>query len=180
MPADSVLQIKVTLADIRPPIWRRLQVPADLTLDLLHLVIQAAMGWENYHMHVFSTPAGDHGQRDSELGHGDERKVPLYAVAPAAGDKIAYTYDFGDDWVHRIETEKILPKEPGTAYPHCVTGRRACPPEDCGGPRGYANFLEAITGPKHEQHEELLEWIDGPFDPHHLDIEDINKLLTAR
>jgi Plasmid pRiA4b ORF-3-like protein len=179
MPADSVLQIKVTLADIRPPIWRRLQVPADFTLDRLHLVIQTAMGWENYHMHVFSTPVGDYGQRDSELGHRDERKVPLYAVAPAVGDKITYTYDFGDDWVHRIETEKILPKEPDTAYPRCVTGRRACPPEDCGGPWGYANFLEAIADPKHEQHEELLEWNDGPFDPDHLDIEDINQLLTA-
>ncbi|WP_419995027.1 plasmid pRiA4b ORF-3 family protein [Streptomyces boninensis] len=180
MPADSILQIKVTLADIRPPIWRRLQVPAYLTLDRLHLVIQIAMGWENYHMHVFETPAGDYGRRDSELGHRDERKVPLSAVAPAAGDRISYTYDFGDDWGHRIEVEKVLPKEPGTAYPRCLTGRRACPPEDCGGPWGYANFLEAITDPGHEEHDELLEWVGGAFDPTQFNIEDINKLLTAR
>lgn len=180
MPADSVLQIKVTLADIRPPIWRRLQVPADLTLDRLHLVIQNAMGWENYHMHLFQTPAGDYGRRDSELGHRDERKVPLYAVAPATGDKIDYTYDFGDDWVHRIQVEKVLPKEAARTYPRCVTGRRACPPEDCGGPWGYAGVLEAIADPAHEQHEELLEWIGGAFDSNHLDIEAINKALTTR
>ncbi|MEV7886979.1 plasmid pRiA4b ORF-3 family protein [Streptomyces sp. NPDC002817] len=180
MPADSVLQIKVTLADVRPPIWRRLQVPADLTLDRLHLAIQTAMGWENCHMHLFSTPAGDYGRRDSELGHRDERKVPLCAVAPAAGDRISYTYDFGDDWVHRIEVEKALPKEPGTAYPRCLTGRRACPPEDCGGPWGYANFLEAIADPGHEEHDELLEWVGGAFDPGHFDAEDVNKRLATR
>lgn len=180
MPADSVLQIKVTLADIRPPIWRRLQVPADLTLDRLHLAIQTAMGWENYHMHLFTTPAGDYGLRDSELGHRDERKAPLDTVAPAAGDTISYTYDFGDGWVHHIEVEKVLPTAPGTTYPRCLTGRRACPPEDCGGPWGYADFLAAITDTQHEQHEELLDWIGGTFDPDHLDIDAINKHLTAR
>ncbi|MFG2532502.1 plasmid pRiA4b ORF-3 family protein [Streptomyces sp. NPDC048516] len=86
MPADSVLQIKVTLADIHPPIWRRLQVPADLKLARLHLAIQTAMGWENYHMHLFTTPAGNYGLRDSEPGHRDERKAPLDTVAPTAGD----------------------------------------------------------------------------------------------
>ncbi|MFD5121327.1 plasmid pRiA4b ORF-3 family protein [Streptomyces sp. NPDC058385] len=180
MPADSVLQIKVTLVDIRPPIWRRLQVPADLTLDRLHLVIQTAMGWENCHMHLFQTPTGDCGRRDSELGHRDERKVPLHAVAPAVGDRIGYTYDFGDDWVHHIEVEKTLPRAPGTAYPHCLTGRRACPPEDCGGPWGYANFLEAITDLGHEEDDELLEWVGGTFDPSHFDLEDTNKRLTVR
>ncbi|MFI1332737.1 plasmid pRiA4b ORF-3 family protein [Streptomyces sp. NPDC020845] len=179
MPAESVLQIKVTLADIRPPIWR-LQVPADLTLDRLHLVIQRAMGRENYHMHLFETLAGDCGRRDSEPGHRDERKVPLCAVAPAVGDKISYTYDFGDDWVHRIEVEKVLPRDPGTAYPRCLTGRRACPPEDCGGPWGYANFTEAIADPGHEEHNELLEWVGGAFDPSHFDIEEINKRLAVR
>jgi hypothetical protein len=86
MPADSVLEIKVTLADIHPPIWRRLQVPADRKLARLHLVIQTAMGWENYHPHLFTTPAGDYGLRDSEPGHRDERKAPLDTVAPTAGD----------------------------------------------------------------------------------------------
>ncbi|MFE1521508.1 plasmid pRiA4b ORF-3 family protein [[Kitasatospora] papulosa] len=180
MPTDSVLQIKVTLADIRPPIWRRLQVPADLTLDRLHLVIQRAMGWENYHMHLFETPLGDYGRRDRELGHRDDRTVPLYGVAPAVGDEISYTYDIGDDWVHRIEVEKALPRDPGTVYPCCLTGRRACPPEDCGGPWGYANFLEAITDPGHEEHDELLEWVGGAFDPSQFDVKDINKRLATR
>ena len=113
MPADSVLQIKVTLADIHPPIWRRLQVPAGLELARLHLAIQTAMGRENYHMHLFTTPAGDFGLRDSEPGHRDERKAPLDTVAPSAGDTISYTYDFGDDWVHHIEVEQVLSTAPG-------------------------------------------------------------------
>ncbi|NGO73788.1 plasmid pRiA4b ORF-3 family protein [Streptomyces boncukensis] len=178
MPADSILQIKVTLADIRPPIWRRLQVPAGLTLARLHLVIQTAMGWEDYHMHLFATPAGDYGRPDSELGHRNEAKVPLHAVAPAAGDKICYTYDFGDGWEHVIEVEKVLPRESDATYPHCLTGRRACPPEDCGGPWGYGELLAALADPKHEQHDELTEWIGGSFDPDHLDIDDINKQLA--
>ncbi|GGV25215.1 hypothetical protein GCM10010277_06070 [Streptomyces longisporoflavus] len=140
MSADSVLQIKVTLDGIRAPVWRRLQVPADFTLDRLHRVIQDAMGWENCHMHLFETPVGDYGRRDSGLGHRDERRVPLSAVAPSAGDRISYAYDFGDDWVHHIEVEKALPRDPGVTYPRCVTGRRACPPEDCGGPWGYSNL----------------------------------------
>jgi Plasmid pRiA4b ORF-3-like protein len=179
MPTDSVMQIKVSLADIRPPIWRRLQVPPDITLGRLHQVIQTAMGWENYHMHLFDTPAGDFGHSDTELGHRDENTVPLYAVAPAVGDAIGYTYDFGDDWVHHIQIEKVLAKDPDTTYPRCVTGRRACPPEDCGGPWGYPEFLAAISDPQHEQHEDLTEWIGGPFNPDHLDIDAINKLLTA-
>ncbi|WP_330346780.1 plasmid pRiA4b ORF-3 family protein [Streptomyces sp. NBC_00582] len=86
MSAGSVLQTKVTLADIHPPTWRRLQVPADLELARLHLAIQTAMGWENYHMHLFTTRAGDYGLRDSEPGHRDERKAPMDTVAPTADD----------------------------------------------------------------------------------------------
>ncbi|WP_190190320.1 plasmid pRiA4b ORF-3 family protein [Streptomyces minutiscleroticus] len=103
MPADSVLQIKVTLAGIHPPIRRRLQVPADLELARPHLAVQTAMGWENYHVHLFTTPAGDYGLCDSEPGHRDERKAPLHAVAHTAGDTIGYTHDFGDDWVHHLD-----------------------------------------------------------------------------
>ncbi|MFB7632333.1 plasmid pRiA4b ORF-3 family protein [Streptomyces sp. NPDC056149] len=83
------------------------------------------------------------------------------------------------DWVHPIEVEKALPRDPGVAYPRCLTGRRACPPEDCGGPWGYANFIEAITEPRHEKHDELLEWVGGAFDPSRFDVEDINKRLTV-
>lgn len=178
MPTDSVFQIKVSLAHIRPPVWRRLLVPADIPLGRLHPVIQTAMGWEDYHMHIFTTPAGDFGQPDAELGYKDERKIPLYAVAPAIGDKIDYTYDFGDDWVHHIQIEKILPRVPDTTYPRCVTGRRSCPPEDCGGPWGYGEFLAAITDPEHDQHQELTEWGGGSFDPDHFNLDEINQLLA--
>jgi hypothetical protein len=180
MPNDSVFQIKVSLAHIRPPIWRRLLVPADIPQSRLHHVIQTAMGWYDCHMHVFETPQGEFGQPDRELGHRDESRIRLSAVAPAVGDRISYTYDFGDDWVHHIQIEKILPRIPDTAYPRCVTGRRACPPEDCGGPWGYKEFLAAVTDPNHEQHEELTEWLGGPFDPAHFNPDEINKLLTQQ
>ncbi|WP_372412125.1 plasmid pRiA4b ORF-3 family protein [Streptomyces luteireticuli] len=160
MPADSVFQVKVSLAHIRPPVWRRLLVPADVPLGRLHQVIQAAMGWEDCHMHAFETPQGDFGRPDTELGYKDERKVPLHVVASAVGDKIGYTYDFGDDWVHHVQIEKILSRVPGTVYPRCLTGRRACPPEGCGGPWGYGEFLAAIT------------------DPDHSDLVEINQLLA--
>ncbi|MFD4143030.1 plasmid pRiA4b ORF-3 family protein [Streptomyces sp. NPDC058572] len=177
MPADSVFQIKVTLAHIRPPVWRRLQVPTDVSLGRLHQVIQTAMGWKDYHLHVFETPTGDYGRPDWELGHRNESNVLLCTVAPTVGSKISYTYDFGDDWVHHIEIERVLPRDRGTAYPRCLTGRRACPPEDSGGPWGYGEFLAAITDPHHEQHAELTEWIGGTFNPNHLDIKEINKQL---
>ncbi|MCX2970493.1 MULTISPECIES: plasmid pRiA4b ORF-3 family protein [Streptomyces] len=178
MPSGAVLQIKVTLADIRPPIWRRLQVPADITLDRLHRVIQTAMSWEGNHLHVFETPMGAFGRPDTELGHRDEREVSLRSVAPAVGDRIGYTYDFGDNWLHHIQTEKALNGVPGTAYPRCVTGRRACPPEDCGGPWGYGELLVAVADPEHEEHRLITEWLDGPFDPEYLDVDRANKLLT--
>jgi hypothetical protein len=92
--------------------------------------------------------------------------------------KIGYTYDFGDNWEHTVTIEKTLDAEPTAKYPRCTAGKRACPPEDCGGPWGYGEFLTAISDPQHERHEELLEWIDGEFDPEAFDVNDVNRQLA--
>jgi len=177
-----VLQVKVTLAGVsKPPVWRRLLVPADVRLDRLHGVIQAAMGWEDYHMHVFSTASGEYGLPDPELGFRDERKVTLARLLEAPGDRVRYTYDFGDGWEHEIVLEKVLARDPAQRYPACVAGRSACPPEDCGGPWGYENLREALADPAHPEHPDMVEWLEAgsEFDPAAFDVEAVNESLGA-
>jgi hypothetical protein len=178
-----VYQLKITLRDIRPPIWRRVQVK-DCTLAKLHDVIQASMGWADYHLHTFDIGReqyGDPRQWEDDLGVdpevGNEGKVRLSQLVAQGVKKFGYTYDMGDNWEHTIQVEKVLDAEPGVRYPRCVAGKRACPPEDCGGPWGYADFVEAIQEPDHERHEELLEWVGGDFDPEAFDIEAVNEEL---
>lgn len=95
------------------------------------------------------------------------------------GDKLIYEYDFGDGWEHKIRIEKILPAEKGKRYPVCLAGKRACPPEDCGGPPGYERLLEVLRDPKHEEYEETLEWLGGPFDPEAFDVNEVNRMLKS-
>jgi hypothetical protein len=174
---EAVYQLKITLKDIRPPIWRRLLVP-DCSLAELHEVIQVAMGWENYHLYDFEV-AGERytdPRGMDDLDTGDARKVKLSRVARREKAKLRYTYDFGDNWQHEVLVEKILPSEEGQTYPACITGKRACPPEDVGGPWGYMEFAEAIRDPEHERHEEFIEW-RGEFDPEALDLDAVNKQL---
>jgi Plasmid pRiA4b ORF-3-like protein len=128
-PARTVHTIKVTLAGSQPPIWRRLQVPSTITLRALHDVLQAAFGWEDYHMWVFETPIGRYGLPDRELEISSAAAKRLDQVAPHKTDRLGYTYDFGDDWEHIIAVETITSPEPGIAYPRCLTGRRACRPK---------------------------------------------------
>jgi hypothetical protein len=178
----AVLQLKISLIGIsKPPVWRRLLVPATIRLDGLHNVIQAAMGWQDYHLHVFSARGVEYGQPDPELGHQDERRTPLNHVISQAGERMRYTYDFGDDWEHGIVVEKVLAAEPGARYPICVAGKGCCPPEDCGGAWGYASLREALADPGHEQHEEMLEWLGletaAKFDPTIFNADEINVLL---
>lgn len=161
----TVYQLKVTLKDIRPPVWRRLLVP-DSSLAKLHEFIQVAMGWENYHLYDFEV-GGEHytdprGMADLDME--DAGRMRLSQVAPEGKGKFRYTYDFGDNWQHEVLVEKVISPEEGMTYPACIDGRRACPPEDVGGPWGYMEFAEAIRDPEHEQHEEFLEW-RGEFDP---------------
>jgi Plasmid pRiA4b ORF-3-like protein len=167
---NLLFQLKITLHESKPPIWRRIQVP-DCTLGDLHELIQAAMGWKNYHMHQFTIGGVRYGIPDSELGLKNEAKVRLSQIVPRSGTpfRFRYEYDFGDGWLHDILFEGSPPNEVSQKYPVCLEGSRACPPEDVGGVWGYAEFLDAIADPKHERHCELLEWIGGEFDPEEFD-----------
>jgi Plasmid pRiA4b ORF-3-like protein len=179
----QVYQVKILLQHIKPPIWRRVQVK-DCSLAKLHDIIQSCMGWDDYHLHDFEIGGeryGDPAQWQDgfgdELEVGNEGKVKLSQLAARGIKKFQYTYDMGDTWQHLIQIEKPLPSEAGVRYPRCIDGKRACPPEDCGGPWGYGDFLEAIGDPKNERHEDLREWVGGEFDPEHFDIEKINEEL---
>ncbi|HET8661967.1 MAG TPA: plasmid pRiA4b ORF-3 family protein [Micromonosporaceae bacterium] len=178
-----VYRIKVALRGAKPPIWRRLEVPADISLARLHEVIQIAFDWDDCHMHVFETPYGSFGVPDAELGHRSAAQATLEQVAPAVDSKLRYTYDFGDDWEHEIVVEKVLDRDGSTTYPRCTGGRRAAPPEDCGGIWGYAALVETLNDPSHPDHEDQLEWLGldsaADFDPVSFDAEGVTKALSA-
>jgi hypothetical protein len=178
--ATPIYQLKITLKGIRPPIWRRVQVAGNIGLADLHDVIQTAMGWYDYHLHAF-TIGGEtyYGDQESalELGGRTTGRTRLNQVADCEGARLRYEYDFGDSWEHEVLVEKILPVEPGQRYPRCLAGRRACPPEDVGGVWGYAEFLEAIANPDHEDHDDLLAWAGDDFDPEAFDLAGTDEAL---
>jgi hypothetical protein len=180
--SEKVYQIKVTLNDTHPPIWRRILVPWEMTLFKLHYVLQATMGWEDYHLHQFIIDQEYYGDpADDEYGDlkiRDEKNYPLNQIVTGEGFKCTYEYDFGDSWMHTLFVEKILPPEEGVYYPVCIAGKRACPPEDVGGTWGYEEFLEAIRDPEHEEHDEYLMWVGGEFDPQAFNLEEVNQLLV--
>jgi hypothetical protein len=174
--SGTIYQLKITLKHVRPPVWRRVQVK-DCSLGTLHDIVQVCMGWDGGHLHAFEVGGEQYGEPDPELGMSNERRVKLSDLVAQGLKKFGYTYDFGDNWEHVIQVEKVLPAEAGVRYPRCVAGKRACPPDDCGGPWGYADFLEAIRDPAHESHEEMLEWVGGEFDPEAFDPETVNQQL---
>jgi len=176
----QVYLIKVTLRGMRPPIWRRLRLPSTLNLGQLHHVLQVAMGWTNLHMHQFCVCGECIGAPDpDDLGDGpafNERKFRLEQIAQATS-RFTYEYDFGDGWTHDIIIERaevvaeLLPDQ------ICLEGRRACPPEDCGGPYGYANLVEALSNPKHPGYAEQREWVGSHWHPDAFDLDAVNKQL---
>jgi hypothetical protein len=177
-----VYQLKITLRGAsKPQVWRRVLVPADSTLLDLHGVIQQAMGWDDYHMHVFSTGRQEYGSPDPELGHASDRKVRLSQVLTKPGDRLRYTYDFGDDWEHDIVLEETRAAVPGETYPSCAAGKGACPPEDCGGAWGYAELKEILADPSHEDHQDMLDWLGldtgEDFDPTEFSVTEVNARL---
>jgi Plasmid pRiA4b ORF-3-like protein len=132
----NVHRVKVSLYGAKPPVWRRLEIPSAMPLNLVHVVLQVAFDWHGYHLHAFETVCGEFGspdQGDDWTERQDEATATLAQVAGAERAKVVYSYDFGDDWRHDIVVEKVIPAEPGVAYPRCTGGRRDAPPEDCGG-----------------------------------------------
>jgi len=180
-----ILQLKISLVGAsKPPVWRRVLVPATMRLHRLHDVIQAAMGWHDCHMHAFVAGGIDYGLPDPELGHRDERRTALNHLVSESGDRLRYVYDFGDDWEHDVVVEKVLAAEPGVRYPVCLTGKGRCPPEDCGGVWGYTSLRQALADPTDVDHADMLEWLGiktaAEFDPHAFDADDVNAMLGGR
>jgi hypothetical protein len=154
--AISVHVVKVNLYGAKPPVWRRLEIPSAMTLDLVHEVLQVAFGWEDFHLHGFETVCGEFGEPSHDDGwsrRGDESTVALAQVAAEEKAKVVYTYDFGDDWRHDLVVEKIVPASPGVAYPRCIAGRGEAPLEDSGGIWAFHEQRAGGDGP------------DDPFDP---------------
>jgi hypothetical protein len=171
-PEGSVLQLEIVLEEVEPAVWRRIQVPAGCSFWDLHVAIQDAMGWSDTHLHAFEVEG--RGGMVLEIGipdpDGEADVIPGWKrrvadVLDRPGREVPYEYDFGDSWRHAVRLEKILPAEPGATYPRCLAGARRCPPEDCGGPPGYEDVLAVLADPAHAEHDALLEWLGGAFDP---------------
>lgn len=178
---DTIYQLKVTLCDIHPPIWRRLLVPSNSTLFQLHEILQVAMGWTNSHLHQFVIGEAFYGIPDDEFEDAvkikDERDFTIAKVLPKKGRKIVYEYDMGDCWEHLVAVEEIHSPTGWKPNTQCLDGARRCPPEDVGSTPGYENFLAAIKDQKHPEHDELLEWVGGSFDPEVFSTDEVNDDL---
>lgn len=176
----TIVSLKVTLRGTKPPIWRRLLMPDTMTLDDLHQAIQAAMGWGDCHLHAFDIDGRQYGDRQTIDDVADENRLTLKGLLKSGVARFAYTYDFGDNWEHTVAIEKTRPAIDGEAYPLCVAGKRACPPEDCGGPWGYQHLLEVLADPDHPDYADQKEWVDEDFTPDHFDTVAANAVLAAR
>jgi hypothetical protein len=176
----KIFEIKIELREVHPAVLRRVRVPADMTLAGLHAVVQVAMGWTDSHLHEFEVNGVRYGLPDPDWDVDevrDEARAMLFRLV-GQSDRVDYVYDFGDGWTHRLTVENVLAPEPGVSYPRCVSGRRACPPEDVGGSWGYDEFLVAMADPAHPEHEHNREWLGGPFDPAAFDLDTVNQALA--
>jgi len=176
----TIISLKVTLRGLKPPIWRRLLVPGTMTLGDLHQAIQAAMGWEDCHLHAFDIGGRHYGDRQTVDDVADENRLTINGVLKSGVARFGYTYDFGDNWKHAVAIEKTQKPSDGGFYPICVAGKRACPPEDCGGPWGYQEILDAQANPDHPDYAERIEWVDEDFTPDHFDTVGVNAVLAMR
>jgi hypothetical protein len=179
----KIFQFKITLTEVKPSVWRRIQVPEGYSFWDLHVAIQDAMGWQDYHLHEFKISNPKNGE-NLPIGIPDDETDWSRATLPGWETAIAdyftmdnrsatYDYDFGDGWRHQVRLEAIEQSQPGLEYPRCVSGARACPPEDVGGPGGYEVFIQIINDPEHDDHDRMLEWIGRSFDPGYFDPEEV-------
>jgi hypothetical protein len=179
----KIYQFKIALKHVKPPIWRRIQVPENYSFWDLHVAIQDAMGWTDSHLHAFHiiNPKTDW---EEEIGSPSDPFLDDDPIIPSPEKKISkyfspenkkarYVYDFGDYWEHDVVLEKVLPKEKDEEYPICTAGKRNCPPEDCGGPYGYMDLLKIIADPEHEEYDEMIEWLGEEFDPEQFDPQEV-------
>jgi Plasmid pRiA4b ORF-3-like protein len=185
----KLYQLLITLRYVAdPPVWRRVVVPGGIVLGQLHVVIQDGMGWEDCHLHMFRAGKGTYGVPDGDFmsDRQDEDAVRLSDLLSRKGQKLIYTYDFGDHWDHMVELEKTFLPDSKDAIaigpvPACLAGQGACPPEDCGGAGGYENLREILADPGHDEHEDTLYWLGlaepDDFDPAEFQLAEINERL---
>ncbi len=175
---DKLLQLKITLRDSKPPIWRRILVKENINFHKLHEIIQVVMGWQNYHLYDFIV----NDQRFSLPNHDFEedvlssKKFKLSILNEK--QKMDYTYDFGDCWEHNIIVEKVLSSDTGFLYPICLKGSLSTPPEDCGGISGYYHLLQVKNNKDHPHYkEQIANWLGEDFNPKFFDLQTINNQL---
>ena len=178
--AALIYQLRIQLLDVKPVVWRRLLVPASIKLPQLHGALLWTMGWAGGHLHEFIIGHDHYGEPDPDFDMGPpllrENRFTLASVL-GARKWFVYLYDYGDGWAHRVTVEQLLPPDNTLHLPHCLEGANTCPPEDVGGPPGYADFLQAIRDPKHPEHQAMLEWCGGAFDPAAFDVDVVNDTL---
>ena len=179
-PPQQLFRFRVELQGIEPPIWREIDVPSSYSFWDLHVAIQDAMGWLDYHLHAFRIQDASGGEA-IEVGIPDDEsfadsapvlagwEIPVRSYLNEPGQAVNYEYDFGDGWNHQVLLEEILPHNRDARYPICVGGERSCPPEDCGGIWRYQAMLEVISDPAHEEHKDMLQWLGGDFDSERFD-----------
>ena len=172
-----IYQLRVSLVEIEPEIWRRVLVPADIKLPKLHLVLQAAMGWRNSHLHVFRDGKNTYSPMPEDMFLA-QKSVKLSALLMVPGQVLEYEYDMGDAWLHVVEIEQILERDIGKICPFCIDGANDCPPEDCGGEPGYEHLLEVISNAKHPEYRDLKRWMDA-YGPEPFDLKAVNRHLSA-
>jgi hypothetical protein len=178
-------QLRVTLSESEPAIWRTFVVPSNIDMGLLHMVLQTVVGWTNSHLHQFvvdgrriSDPRFELDDVQGEEPTVDEQDVLLREVAPKVGNRMVYEYDFGDGWEHDIVVEQVMPFDESAAPICCLDGARSCPPDDCGGVHGYQELLEAMADKSHPEHENLMAWAGGPIDPEAFDARAVNREIA--
>lgn len=170
---EQIARIRVSINEIEPEIWRRIDVPLGLSLKGVHDAIQAAMGWQDYHLFEFRIGGRLYGLPEP-LEDGDRkvlhaRQMKLETLVARDVRRFDYVYDFGNDWQLAVEIESVTAAEPKLKYPRYVDGARRAPPEDCGGPYRFADFVAATADRRHPRHRELRDWYGGPFDPETFD-----------
>ena len=178
----SIARLKITLNDVEPKVLRRLEVPFSIRLDRLHQALQAALGWTDTHLFEIRTRDVGWGIPNPDWGDGplDARKATLASIVEDTGARtLRYLYDFGDGWEHTIKVERLIDPLPGVSYPRLIEASGRCPPEDVGGPWGYAEFLEALADPEHEQHADMRRWIGEDFDPRQVPADRLAENIEA-
>ena len=181
MPLERTYEVKGSILGIRPPVWRRLRIHGDVTLGDFHDILQAVMGWRRRHLHQFEFEGRLYAEKHPEFPrvYLDERKARLDDLLRAPKDRLNYEYDLGDGWLHAVVLEKVHGRHPDDPLCEVLAGKRACPPEDCGGPAGYNRLIEILEDEQDPEHDEMKKWV-GAFEPEAFDVDLVDRSVRRR